>query len=80
MRLVLRYAILLLAAGGLVYGLGLEKREVMKVSAEPKVEREVDGLGFIEDATVDGYILRDGQLADLYSLKPPFAQVKDCAT
>ncbi len=52
----------------------------MKVSAEPEVERVVDGLEFIADATVDGYILRDGKLADLYSLKPAFAQVKDCAT
>ncbi len=80
MRLMLRWAILVVAVVGLVYGLSLEKRTVMKVSAEPEVERVVNGLEFIADATVDGYILRDGKLADLYSLKPAFAQVKDCAT
>ncbi len=40
----------------------------------------IDGLGFIEGATTDAYILRDGRLLDAYSLKPPFAQVKDCKT
>jgi len=80
MRLILRWTVLVLAVAGLVYGLFAESWTVMKVSADPQVEREVNGLEFIADATVDGYILRDGSLADLYSLKPAFAQVKDCAT
>jgi hypothetical protein len=80
MRVLLRWAILVVAVAGLVYGFLMERRTIMRVSAEPQVEREVNALEFIEDATVDGYIRRDGQLADLYSLKPAFAQVKDCAT
>jgi len=80
MRLILRWTVLVVVVAGLVYGLFFESRDVMKVSAEPEVDRTVNGLEFIEDATVDGYILRKERLADLYSLKPAFAQVKDCAT
>jgi hypothetical protein len=79
MRLALRLAILVLALGGLVYGVLGERRELRPLR-DAAASQEIDALAFVEGMTQDAYILRDGALYDAYSLVPEFAQVKDCKT
>jgi hypothetical protein len=83
MRLVLRWAILLLTLGGLAYGLLAESRTVHSLRENPAPEKaaeEVDGIDFIDGSTYDRFVLHEGVLCDALSLQPEFAQVKDCKT
>jgi hypothetical protein len=60
------------------YGLLREKHWVRSL-AEDRTEG-LSGPAFAAGATYDGYLRRDGQLYDVYSLQPRVAQEKDCKT
>ncbi len=80
MRLILRWTVLVLVVAGLTYGLFGQTWAVKDLSAEEEKGAEVNGLEFIDGATVDRYILHKGTLANGQSLKPKFAQVEECTT
>jgi len=72
----LRLLFLLGCAALLVSALSFEKHEIGSltekgVKAESRKETiTVSGLGFTEAATVDGFLVDEGMLYDIYSLKP----------
>ena len=60
------------------YGLFRERHEIHPMrEGDPK---RIAGLRFVEGATVDSYIRRDGRLFDIYTLSQIEATEKDCKT
>lgn len=72
-------AIIALAAGLIVWGLTRERHEIQPLI--PGETRTADGTTYIFDASVDGYVRKDGTLFDAYTpLTPGQTQLKDCKT
>ncbi len=72
--------LLLLAAAmvALVLAFLLERRTVCSLADGQ--EKNIGGAAFVEAASYDGLLRKDGKLFDNYSLTPPNLQAKDCAT
>ena len=76
MRAVLRLVMVIATFGMIVYGITIERHDVKSfVTGESEI---VNGLEFTKDATVDRYILHDGELYDGHGLAPE--PVKECPT
>lgn len=70
----------LLACGALLgFGLLKEKHIVQPLTTQGSASLR-SGLDFIADTTIDRYMLRDGQLVDIYSLSGNVLGLKDCKT
>ncbi|MGE5609518.1 MAG: hypothetical protein ACM359_09715 [Bacillota bacterium] len=82
-RPLLRVLFLLLCALLLIYGLRWEQHEVLPLAkdpAQPLGLQHITGPGFVQGATVDAYMRKDGQLYDVYSLSNGPLSEKDCKT
>ncbi len=55
-----------------------EKHEIHPLTSGPSTTHS--GAQFIAGATVDTYMLRDGQLVDVFSLSDNVLGLKDCKT
>ena len=64
----------------LLFAVFKEKHEVYSLG-DGKIT-DMNGYEFTETATYDGLMLnkRNGKAYNIYSLTPPFLQLKDCAT
>lgn len=73
------FVIIALAASLIIWGLTRERHEIQPLV--PGEVRTADGREFIYDASVDGYVRKDGTLYDAYTpLTPGQVQLKDCKT
>ena len=72
--------LLIILLGILLFAIFKEKHEVYSLG-DGKVKK-INGYELTETATYDGLMLnkRNGKAYDIYSLTPPFLQLKDCAT
>ena len=73
-RVTLLAASLLLLLCGLLF----ERHSIMSLSGGEA--KTVDGPGFVEIASYDGVMLKDGALHDIYSLWATRPPVRDCPT
>lgn len=79
MTSTIRIALLALAIGLLAWGVFGETHRILPLTGGEA--RSADGLAFIEDASVDGYVRITGELFDAYTpLTPGQVQLKDCKT
>lgn len=78
MTRVLRLMLILAVAALAGYGLLRERHEIHPMREGEA--RSIAGYGFVEGATVDSYIRRDGRLFDIYTLSQIEATEKDCKT
>lgn len=74
----LRALFLLVVFGWLVYGLVAEQHKVYRLDREESAP--IRGYDFVNGATTDSYMLKDGKLYNTASLSPEGAQAKDCKT
>jgi hypothetical protein len=75
---LLRAGFLIAALGLLFWGAFQEFHRVWRL--EHPSSKPVDACGFIEGATYEAFMLKDGRLHDAYGLAPESASVKDCKT
>ncbi|MCY2952177.1 MAG: hypothetical protein NTU53_09400 [Planctomycetota bacterium] len=60
------------------YGLAFERHRVRALDTDQT--QTLSGPVFIQGATVDSFMLKDGQVFDVYSLSKTMANEKDCKT
>ena len=75
---LLRAGFLIAALAVLFWGAFQELHRVWKL--DNPVSKPVDARGFIEGATYEAFMLKDGRLHDAYGLAPESASIKDCKT
>jgi hypothetical protein len=74
----IRILALILALALVAYGLFVERHQIHALTKDETTT--IGGPAFIEGASVDGYLRRDGKLFDVYSLAPDQVELKDCKT
>jgi hypothetical protein len=82
-RPLLRVLFFLGCAAMLVYGIWYEGHAVYPLNQEQAAAegpRRISGAGFVEGATVDAYMRKEGQVYDVYSLSNAPVREKDCKT
>ena len=74
----IRVLFILLVILALIYGPKFESHTIFNLgNNESKI---VSGSDLIEGTTVDGFIIQDNKLYDIYSLAPQTNSIKDCKT
>ena len=77
-KMVIRLTFLIICMLLLGDGLLFERHQVKALDSDQA--KRVGGPSFVQGATVDSYMLLDGQVFDVYSLSKATANVKDCKT
>jgi hypothetical protein len=62
----------------LAYGLAFERHEIRSLADDSP--QRITGPAFLQGATVDEYVRRNGRLYNVYSLSPLETNIKDCKT
>jgi len=77
-KFIARVLFLTACAVLLGYGMSMERHRMRKLD-DPQMQI-LSGPQFVQGATVDSYMLKDGGLYDAYSLSKATANEKDCKT
>lgn len=77
---ILRFVFLGIGVALLAIGLSIERHEVHSLNDDGSAPLELTGPRFVEGATTDTYMRRNGKLFDIYSLSPLEASERDCKT
>ena len=76
----IKFILLLACLLVLLTALLAEKHKVLSLSPGNMQIKIIDGLKYTETASVDGFMRKDGNIYDIYSLTPEVLQQKDCPT
>lgn len=77
-KTIARLTFLLICLALLAYAIFVERHPVRSLDSDHT--QYLKGPEFVQGATVDSYMLKDGQIFDIYSLSKSTANEKDCKT
>ncbi len=77
-KTIARLTFLVICLALLAYGIFIERHPVRSLDSDHT--QNLKGPEFVQAATVDSFLLKDGQVFDIYSLSKSTANEKDCKT